>query len=487
MDESQPAAVARQHFEVANRLLREGRPADAEPHFRAVLSAFPDHPEALIGLARACALTGQGEEAVYRFEQILALKPDHGAALLGLGDMLAAAGRQEEAEPLLQRLTTADPGNAAAFFALGQVQKQLGRFAASREAFSRAVALAPGNPSYHYALAESAPFSPGDGRLAALEALSKADSGFTAYQKAELQFALFKAYDDLGRPDEAFAHLQKGNAIYRRVVPYDEAGVNGFFDELKATYTREAVAALEGAGHPSQLPIFVTGMPRSGTTLVEQILASHPDVFGAGELQYVRDLIHGDFAGRDYPAGLAELGADAIKRFGGYYAVRLSALAPNAKRIVDKLPANFRHLGLLHLALPKARLIHVARDARDTCFSCYTQLFASGLNFAYDLGELGRYHKAAEALMVHWHTVLPPDAVYEVQYEHLIADFESEARRLIAFCGLNWNEACLHFYETKRAVRTKSEFQVRRPLYTTAIGRWKRYEAWLGPLLDALA
>nr|WP_243851117.1 sulfotransferase [Rhizomicrobium electricum] len=473
-------------FQAAVALHRQGRLDEAEHHYRAALVAFPNEPDVLYGLGHICSQTGRADEAAYRFEQVLAARPGHAGALIGLAEALEASGRQQAAIGRLEQFIEAEPHNAAVHFVYGRLLKQVGRFDESREALIRAVALNPGNPTFHYMLAESARFTANDTRLIALEALTRDEQHFSGRQRAELHFALFKAYDELERCDEAFAHLAEGNRIYRALVPYEENGVNAFFRGLKETYTAKAMTPFAGAGHPSEVPIFVVGMPRSGTTLVEQILASHPDVHGAGELQYVRDLIDGDFAGPDYPAGLAELGREGLRRFGGYYAVRLAALAPGAKRIVDKLPANFRHLGLLHLAMPRARLIHVVRDACDTCFSCYTQLFASGLNYAYDLGELGRYYRAAEALMSHWRTVLPGESLLQIRYERLIADFETEARRLVAFCGLDWNEACLRFYETRRAVRTKSEFQVRRPIYTSSIGRWRRYEHWLGPLLQAL-
>jgi tetratricopeptide (TPR) repeat protein len=473
-------------FQTAVALHRQGRLDEAEQHYRAALVAFPNEPEVLYGLGLVCSQSGRTDEAVYRFEQVLAARPGHAGALIGLAEALEADGRQQAAIEKLEPLIKAEPDNTAAHFVHGRLLKQLGRFDESREAFARAVALDPENPTFHYMLAESARFTANDTRLVALEALTRDEQRFSGRQRAELHFALFKAYDELERCDDAFAHLAEGNRLYRALVPYEEDGVNAFFRDVEATYTAEAMAPFAGTGHPSEVPIFVVGMPRSGTTLVEQILASHPDVYGAGELQYVRDLIHGDFAGSDYPAGLTGLGAEGLRRFGGYYSVRLAALAPGAKRIVDKLPANFRHLGLLHLAMPRARFIHVVRDARDTCFSSYTQLFASGLNYAYELGELGRYYRMAEALMTHWHSVLPAESLLQIRYEHLIADFETEARRLIAFCGLDWNEACLKFYETRRAVRTKSEFQVRRPLYKSSIGRWRRYEHWLGPLLKAL-
>jgi tetratricopeptide (TPR) repeat protein len=474
-------------LELAVNLHRKGRLAEAEAHYRTVLVAFPRHPEALHGIGLISLHTGRFAEAIWHFEQVLAAEPRRASALMGLGDALAANGRQDDATDVLRRLIALEPGNAAAHYALGHALKQLGQFANSRTEFGRAVALEPGNPRLHYALAESAPFTDGDVRLPPLEDLARGDSRFTGLARAELHFALFKAYDDLKRHDEAFAHLAKGNRLWRSLLPYDESAIAAFFASLRQTYTKTAVAALAGTGHVSNMPVFVVGMPRSGTTLVEQILASHPDVFGGGELQYVQDLLQAGLAGPRYPMGLAELGPSGLRQFGGHYCLRLSRLAPNVERIVDKLPANFRHLGLLHLALPQARLIHVARDARDTCFSCYTQLFANGLNYAYDLGELGRYYKLAASLMEHWQTVLPRNAILDVQYESLVADFENEAKRLVAFCGLDWDESCLRFHETQRAVRTKSEFQVRRPLFTTSIGRWRPYERWLEPLFDALA
>jgi len=519
------AAAAPREAEIRNHLglllLRLGRPGEAAAECAAALESRPDFADALgnLGLAygmlgepekalgfleRALALSpddpeirrnlgegqlrlGKHEAALACFDKVLAVRPHAIAALLGRGEALAALGRQDYALAAIERALAVDPDYAAAHCARGTVLKQLGRFPESQESFARAVALAPGNPSYHFALAESAPFTEGDARLSALEALAKDDSRFSGQQKAELHFALFKAYDELKRPEEAFAHLEQGNRLYRAIVPYDEAAVFAFFRELEETYTPKAVAARRGAGHASELPVFVVGMPRSGTTLVEQVLASHPEAFGAGELLFVQDLILDGAAGTEYPAGLETLKAEELRRFGAAYAERLRGRAPQARRIVDKLPANFRHLGLLHLALPKARIVHVRRDARDTCFSCYSRLFASGLNYAYDLGELGRYYKAYEGLMAHWRALLPQDVLLEIRYETLVADFEAEARRLIAFCGLDWDEHCLRFHETKRAVRTLSEFQVRRPLFASSIGRWRVYEQWLGPLTAALS
>jgi Flp pilus assembly protein TadD len=478
--------AVRQHCQAAIRLMREDRLEEAERHYRAALQMRPGQPEALTGLGRLCLRTGRMDEAIHCFESALATAPGHKSVLLGLGEALAVAGRQNEAKNAYERLLAGEPENAEAHFGLGSVLKQLGRFAESQRAFAQAVELAPREPAYHRALAEAAPFLADDPRLAALEALLREEHRFSERQKVELHFGLFKAYDDLKRYAPAFEHLERGNRLYRKLVPYEESQVFALFREIEETYTPAAIAAHAGMGHQSELPVFVVGMPRSGTTLVEQILASHPEMFGAGELTFFQDLINAGFAGEDYPAGLSLLGDGGLRRLGGAYAARIAALAPKAKRITDKLPANGNHLGLIHLALPKARIVHVRRDPRDTCFSCYSKLFASGLNFAYELGELGRFHKAYDRLMAHWHQVLAPRALLEVRYETLVADFAAEARRLVEFCGLEWDERCLNFHETRRAVRTLSEYQVRQKLFTSSIGRWQPYAQWLGPLFEAL-
>jgi hypothetical protein len=246
------------------------------------------------------------------------------------------------------------------------------------------------------------------------------------------------------------------------------------------------MAAKAGQGHPSEVPVFIVGMPRSGTTLVEQVLASHPAVFGAGEQAILPYLVNAGQAGEDFPSGAGSLSGDDWHRLGETYAAKLCALAPQAKRITDKMPGNFLYAGMIHLALPKARIVHVRRDPLDTCFSCFSRLFDGNLNYAYDLAELGRYFGAYDALMVHWRRALPEEAMLEVRYEDLVEDLEPQARRIVAYCGLEWDELCLAFHQTKRTVRTASAFQVRRPLCRSAIGRAAHYSAWLEPLRAAL-
>jgi hypothetical protein len=241
-----------------------------------------------------------------------------------------------------------------------------------------------------------------------------------------------------------------------------------------------------GLGDPSDVPVFVLGMPRSGTTLVERVLASHPDVFGAGELTDFGDAAVGGYAPKPLPFDVASLTGDALRGMGGRYLAHVLPKAPLARRIIDKLPANFRFVGLIHLALPNARIIHVRRDPLDTCFSCYSQLFVNNLEYTYDLAELGRYYRAYEVLMAHWRAVLPAGVMLEVEYETLVGDFEVEARRLVEFCGLEWDARCLKFHEAAGAVQTASAVQVRRPVFRSSVGRWRHYKEYLGPLLEIL-
>jgi hypothetical protein len=271
---------------------------------------------------------------------------------------------------------------------------------------------------------------------------------------------------------------------------YDEAAILGVLERTRSAFAGEMMRSHSGQGDPSDVPVFILGMPRSGTTLVEQILASHPKVFGAGEIPDFHHAVAG-FGGAvtealHSPEAAARISREQWRELGASYVGRIKAMAPAAERITNKVPENFRFVGLIHLALPKARIIHTRRDPVDTCLSCFSTLFAEDLPYTYDLAELGRYYRAYEALMAHWRSLSPPEVMLEVRYEEIVADLEGQARRILDHCGLEWDARCLAFHETVRPVHTASVTQVRQPIYKNAVQRWRRYERFLGPLLAEL-
>ena len=329
-----------------------------------------------------------------------------------------------------------------------------------------------------------------DPHIAAMEALANSSHPLPPCDRARLHFALGKALEDSGHRERSFHHLIQANAMQRKLAPYDEVATLSGLRSIETALDADFLRRQAGAGDPSSAPVFIVGMPRSGTSLVEQILASHDQVFGAGELDdferetaTLRPSPPRESLGADL-AALVESGR--ARELGAGYLARLAALAPGAIKITDKMPSNFRFVGLIHLALPNARVIAVRRNPVDTCLSCFSNLFAGNLSWAYDLAELGRYYLAYESLMAHWRAVLPQRVMIEVRYEDLVVDVEGQSRRLLAHCGLEWDPRCLDFHATPRSVRTASLAQVRQPVHRESIERWRAHEGRLGPLLREL-
>lgn len=471
---------------LGNALSALGRHNEAIAAFEAALKLRPDFATAHYNLGTAVAALGRHNEAVKHYEQALTLRPGYPAALNNLGNSLRALRRPAESLAAFERLLALEPNLSYAHLGAGNALQILGRIADARHAFERAVELAPDTAAFHRALAEVKHYELGDPQFAAMSALVKRADSLSVGDQIELHFALAKAYDEVNQAKEAFEHLQKGNSLKRQLIAYDEAAELQGMRDIQAVFTGDIMRARQGLGEPSRVPVFVVGMPRSGTTLIEQILAAHPRVFGAGELLDLLDLVKQGWAGDQFPADFASVSTDRLNALGRDFVARIRNLAPLAGRIVDKLPANFRFIGLIHLALPNARVIHVRRDPLDTCLSCYTKLFPSGLEYTFDLGELGRYYRAYEALMAHWREVLPDGAMLEVQYEDVVADFQAQAHRIVEYCGLEWDARCAAFDRLERPVYTASSAQVRRPLNADSIGRWRRYAGQLEPLLQVL-
>jgi tetratricopeptide (TPR) repeat protein len=458
--------------------------------YRQAIRLKPDFAQAHANLGAVLREQGRFEEAVAAYRQAIQIQPGAAEAHSNLGVTLGDLGRFEEAVVAYRQAIALKPEFAEAHKNLALAERELGRLPEARAALEQAVRLAPRNVKYRRYLGEIMHCGVGEPHLAELERLAEDSASFSVEDRIELHFALAKAYEDVDRRAEAFSQWRDGNALNRGRIVYDEAATLGFLDRIQAAFTSELFRAWPDAGQPSSLPVFILGMPRSGSTLVEQILASHPQVFGAGELTHFGSAVNAIPArlggSATFPERVAGMSGEHFRDLGARYLAKIKPLAPDAARIADKMPANFIFAGLIHLALPNAPIIHTVRDPVDTCLSCFRQLFASEQNHTYDLAELGRYYRRYEALMAHWRRVLPAGRILDVRYEDVVADLEGQARRIVAHCGLEWDSRCLDFHLTRRTVRTASAVQVRQPLYDSAIGRWKAHESFLAPLLKEL-
>ena len=466
---------------------RQGRPEEAEALIRKLLQIDPALPEAHNSLGAVLRALQRHAEAIASFQQALFARPDYAEAHNNLGNTYFELSRYADAVAEYDLALAVRPAYADALANRATALKTLGRLDEAARGFADAIALAPTAARLYLELSDCKRFTPGDAHLAAMQNLMRDAAALSDEDRMLLHFALAKALTDLDEHEAAFAHMNAANGLKRRHTVYDEAATLGEMARIRQVFTPELLRVRAGAGNPSPVPVFIVGMPRSGSTLVEQILASHPAVVGAGEINDFPALVGGlGSSGAHFPEAVPAMTPEQFYRLGSDYLARILPAAPAALRITDKMLANFRYAGLIHLALPGARIIHTRRDPVDTCLSCYSKLFTDDLPFAYELGELGRYYRAYESLMAHWRSLLPDGVLLEVQYEALVADIEREARRIVAHCGLPWDDRCLAFYRTERPVRTASANQVRQPIYRTSVARSHAYAALLQPLRDAL-
>ena len=456
---------------------------EALTSYDGALKLRPDYAEALFNRGATLRDLKRLEEALASYDWALKLRPDNAEALSNRGATLHELRRFEEALTSYDRALKLRPDYAEAHYDLSLVLSAFGRLSESRAALEEAIRLAPRNVKYRRVLSKIVRSVPGDSYLVAIEQLARDSTSFCVEDRIELHFAVAKAFDDVGRHVEAFRQWLDGNALKRRLIEYDETVELGEFDRVRAVFTTEMIKARQNTGHSSSLPVFIIGMPRSGSTLVEQILASHPQVFGGGELKLFHKATADSVV---FPEQVPRMTDSGFRDLGTRYLAEIERLAPAATRITDKMPGNFIRAGLIHLALPNSAIIHTVRDPIDTCLSCFSLLFSDKQNFTYDLAELGRYYRHYDALMEHWRQVLPPGRILDVRYEDVVFDLEGQARRIIAHCGLDWDARCLAFHQTERAVLTASAVQVRQPIYKNAIGRWRTYQHFLGPLLAEL-
>jgi tetratricopeptide (TPR) repeat protein len=478
------------HHNLANAFQAQGRLEDAIEHYERALVLEPNCADAHNNLGNALQTIGKFGDAVVCYKQALALKPGFAGCYYNLGNALQALGKFNDAIACYEKALTFKPDFAEACNNLGNVFRVQGRLGDALAQYKRAFLLKSNLAEAYNHYANLRRFCPGDVDLKTLERLAVDPDVIPANKAVYIHFALAKALEDIGEYDRAFQHLLEGNASRRREINYDKAGTEGLLARISEIFDEQLFRRFRDLGDPSQVPIFVVGMPRSGSTLIEQILASHPHVLGGGELTDFAVLTDG-IGGLGskwvrYPEYVPTLDRITIHYIGNAYLARLPTLRNDKIRITDKLLTNFIKLGLIYLIFPKARIIHIMRDPADTCVSCFATLFSEGVNFSYDLAELGRYYRRYMALMAHWRSVLPKGAFLDVVYEEVVDNLEEQARRLLSYCGLPWVDRCLSFHETTRPVSTASAAQVRQPLFRSSIKRWRRFETHLQPLLSEL-
>lgn len=477
-------AAAAYHLGVALALLH--RPTEAVAALQQAIDVAPNHAEAQFSLANAYAETGDLDKAIEHYSRALRLAPDRANAYINLGNALFEKGRLSTAVQNFRRAVELAPKDPDAQVNLGNALESLGQIADAENAFRAAIRNAARLGAAHQALARVKKFKAGDPDLQVLERLH-GDSKLRGDDRTSVCFALGKAYDDVGDIDKAFAALTEANRRVRDRLDYDVEEHRRLYAGIERTFDAALFERLRGSGDASGRPIFVLGMPRSGTTLIEQILAAHPRVHGAGELTVLPRLVE-RIAGDGkipFPEFVAAADRTAFADWGARYVAEVRASTPDSPHTIDKLPANHRLIGLIHLILPNATIVHCRRHPLAVCFSCYQQQFTGRQRFAYDLAELGEVYRLYDRLMAHWRRVLPGRMV-EVRYEDVVADQQGATRRLLDQIGLDWHAATLSFDKVERPVMTASAAQVRRPIYDEARERWRRYEKHLGPLIEAL-
>ncbi len=513
-DESRPGNP-KQLLSQGNRAFARGDSAEAIAIYSDLLSLNPRHVEALNNLGATFFKLGRLEEAESCFRQLIRVDTGSADGHSNLGTTFFARGRYAEAETFLRHALKLNPRHVGARTTLGLVLAYLSRLREAKSQFDKAIKYEPRNedalvglsliaqtegdfdqaaallgralqvnPKMPKALAAQTSIrkmTPADG--AWLESAQKvlAEGGMALVDESELGFAIGKYYDDIGAFKLAFQSYERANDILKGIAKtYDRDLYRRFVDDMIKVYTPEALSSIRDGSSSSATPLFIVGMPRSGTSLAEQILSSHPMANGAGELpfwsdaaQEQEDSIRAAPLSQSTRDGLAEAYMRILKSHSG-----------NALRVIDKAPVNSDYLGLIHSVFPKARFIYMQRDPIDTCLSCYFQKFVLSMNFTFDLSDLADHYRQHARLMAHWRAALPPGTLLDVPYEDLVADQQGWSRKILDFVGLEWDERVLDFTRTKRAVVTASFWQVRQGIYKSSVHRWRNYEKFIGPLLS---
>lgn len=481
-DEAEP------HYQSGKILLNEGNTYAAIAAFTRALKLQPRHAGAQAGLGECHYQDARFENAIEYYRQSLKLQPRDPDTRTKLGKSLVAAGRLPEAAELYEQIGKREPDNIIAKIGKAEVYARQRRYTDSRRELApllqtglcdSTIAIVYSRICRHLNECDKA-ISLMEDMLASNETLSPED-------RRILHFNLGKLYDAANAYDKAFKHYRQANEMLP--FSYDPGAFESMLEALTRAFNRKTLAGLPHAAQRSDRPIFIVGMPRSGTTLVEQILGSHKDVHAGGELSYMTDIVKSLISetrnSNGYPACVGNISLALVEQLSHSYLSRIGKLSTRELLVTDKMPHNYIHLGLIEILFPQAKVIHCQRDPRDTCLSIYFQSFHASHSYSNDLVALATHYKQYQKLMDHWKLALSIP-VYEIQYEAVVTNLESEARKLLEFCQLDWDPSCLKFYNARRIVNTASSEQVSNPIYRSSVGRWKNYSSHIQPLLSML-
>jgi len=504
-------AKVQQLFHRGNTFFAQGNYAEAAALYEEAVELESSHAEALNNLGSSLSHLGRYEEAEQCFRDAMAIKPNYSDpygnlgvllrqksyladseaslrralklrpndldARVNLGLTLVFLGRLRDARACFAKVLKTSPRNVLALFGMGQIAALEGRFEEAETTYRRIIEIRPRMTNAWAALPGTRKMTNADAEwLKNAEEL--ATSAIHPLEEANLRFAMGKYCDDVNDFADAFKNFKRGNELLKTTAEdYDRKKRSHLIDELIRVYSRESIAKIGAAGSSSVKPVFVVGMPRSGTSLAEQIIASHPAAYGAGELHFWANLIEKD-------RGLTRdiLGEPTRPKVAEEYLGILEGFSASALHVVDKATVNSGFLGLIYSVFPGARVIYMQRDPIDTCLSCYFQQFLTGINFAFDLSDLVHYYREHQRMMAHWRAVLPSGFILEVPYEELVADPETWSRKMLDFIGLEWDPRVLEFHTNRRQVTTASAWQVRQKVYKSSVARWRNYEKFIGPL-----
>ena len=483
---------ARVHLNMGNALQGQGEFDEAMSCYEEALRLKPDFVEAHYNMGNAFKAEGRLHEAIACYEKALELRPDDFSALYNMGNAYQEINKLNKAISLYRKALEIKPDDPNAHNNMGNCFKSQGKFDEAISCYTRALEMNPHCAEAFYHLASAKKTTHDDKKEILRLADHLNESQLTEDGCIYKNFALGKIHDDLGQFEEAFKYYRLGNSQERLKHEFNPESHREYISRIIDIFNPRFFRDKDSWGNDSPMLIFIFGMPRAGTTVVEQIVSSHPEVLGAGELDFFFRL-EKQFSTRkessSYPEYLDRIDQGTARNISNRYLSLVGNLAEssgNRACVTDKMPHNFLFLGLLCVLFPKAKFIHCQRHPLDNCLSIYFQKFAREHHYAYDLTDIGQSYKEYRRLMAHWHDVLPTE-IFEVRYEELVCRQEEVSRQLIAHCGLEWDSQCLYFFQSDRPIFTSSNWQVRQPMYQSSVERWKHYARFLGPLRDLLA